>query len=295
VQKIKKLKYHQIDFNKYNRCIEKATNKRIEAFSWYLDIVTDKKWEVLVLNDYQAVLPLPMFRIKKRWFKKMVTQPLFCQQLGLFYSKIEPNEIHLFIDIIKTLPIFQYHFNHYNDFILTALKDKIHLKNNFVLDLYQNYITINKKYKKRLKRNLKKAQKAQLTIQKNVSFKEFKKLKKENSNHKIKDANFKIMEALTVSLIQKNSGNFYGVYQQEELISVAFYIKTKNRIIYLFSATSSLGKKTGATAFLMDYIIQNNCNQPKTLDFEGSNIKGIATFFKTFGSTNQPYYALINH
>ena len=293
MQKIEKLKYNQIDFKKYDTCIKNAINTRIEALSWYLDIVSNKNWEVLVLNDYQAVLPLPMHRVKRRFFKRMVTQPLFCQQLGLFYQEIQQNEIDLFLNYLKKESIFQYHFNYKNEFVLDFYKDKIQLKNNYILDLNNDYENLLKNYKKDLKNKLKKAKKATLKIKQNIDFKQFKKLKKENSNHKIKEKSFKINELLTNQLKQKKIGNFYGAFINNELVAINFFIETDKVIVNLLSVTTNKGKKTGATAFLIDYIIQKNCNQSILLDFEGSNLKGIADFFKSFGATNQPYFALI--
>lgn len=291
VQKINQLTYHQIDFKKYDTCIQNASNNRIEAYSWYLDIVTNKNWEILVYNDYQAVLPLPKQRVRKKFFQKLITQPLFCQQLGLFYTKPIDLEIKaLFLEAFFKNKIFIYHFNAQNIFVRQLLKDKIQSKNNFILPLNIDYQSIYKNYKKDLLKKLKKAKKATFFIKKDVAFDDFKQIKKENSHHKIKKVHFKKMEILTKSLQQKNKGNFYGVFKDKQLVSVMFFIQTETKIIYLLSATSSQGKKTGAAAFLLDYIIQNNCNTNKTLDFEGSTIPGIAKFFMSFGAINAPYF-----
>ena len=69
---------NQIDVEKYNYCIEKAIQSRIYAYAWYLDIVADN-WSVLVLDDYDAVMPLPW---KIKYGIKYITQPFFTQQLG---------------------------------------------------------------------------------------------------------------------------------------------------------------------------------------------------------------------
>jgi len=68
---------------KYNDCIENSIQSRIYAFSWYLDIVADN-WDVLVLNDYEAVMPVP-FRRKFRI--NYVYPPFWLLELGLFSLK----------------------------------------------------------------------------------------------------------------------------------------------------------------------------------------------------------------
>jgi len=74
------VKREDLEVTKYNDCIENSIQSRIYAFSWYLDIVADN-WDVLVEDDYTAVMPVPW---KQKYFIKYVTQPFFCQQLGVF-------------------------------------------------------------------------------------------------------------------------------------------------------------------------------------------------------------------
>ena len=61
---IQYLKNNEIDIEKYDNCIKSSLNSRIYAFSWYLNIVADN-WDVLVLNDYEAVMPLPFLKRKR--------------------------------------------------------------------------------------------------------------------------------------------------------------------------------------------------------------------------------------
>ena len=84
---IQYLKNKEIDFKKYDACIEAAINSRIYAYSWYLNIVADN-WDALVLNDYEAVMPLPW---RQKYFIKYIYPPAWTQQLGVF-SSAEVNE-----------------------------------------------------------------------------------------------------------------------------------------------------------------------------------------------------------
>ncbi|MDB2555531.1 hypothetical protein N9X55_02170, partial [Flavobacteriaceae bacterium] len=95
---IKYLSREELEVAKYNDCIENSIQRRVYAFSWYLDIVADN-WDVLVLNDYEAVMPIPW---KQKYFIKYVTQPFFCQQLGVFARKKISKE--LVLDFIQNIP-----------------------------------------------------------------------------------------------------------------------------------------------------------------------------------------------
>ena len=81
---IKYIHREHLDEEKYNQCIDTSIQSKIYAFSWYLDTVCDQ-WAVLVLNDYEAVMPVPW---RKKYGFKYVHQPLWVLQLGIF-SRIE--------------------------------------------------------------------------------------------------------------------------------------------------------------------------------------------------------------
>ena len=46
-----------IDKQKWDRCIDMASNGLIYAYSFYLDAMS-KHWDALILNDYEIVMPL---------------------------------------------------------------------------------------------------------------------------------------------------------------------------------------------------------------------------------------------
>jgi len=70
-----------LDVEKYDRCISNAINSRIYARSWYLDAVTKDRWDVLVLDDYVAVMPLPK---RRKFFLNYIYLSPWSQQLGVF-------------------------------------------------------------------------------------------------------------------------------------------------------------------------------------------------------------------
>ena len=70
----------EIDEAKWDKCISKASNGLIYAYSYYLDGMADN-WDALVLNDYEVVMPLPW---RKKFGFYYLYQPAFTAQLGLF-------------------------------------------------------------------------------------------------------------------------------------------------------------------------------------------------------------------
>ena len=291
---IKHLKYKQIDFKKYDDCIQKAYNSRIYAFSWYLDIVAKKDWEILVLGDYEAVMPIPFYRVKKKFLKRLVTQPLFCQQLGVFsLTELKEDTHSLFIQNLEPLDIHNYSFNTENTSFLK--EKKIALKKiNLELDLQKTAVDLEKNYSKNLKRNIKKGINNQLKITKKIVVEDFMLMKKSNATHKIKKKQLNKIKTLITEIQKREYGAFYGVKKENTLVAIVFILKFKNRLIHLFSVSNSVGKKTGAISFLFDSIIKKNANTNTLFDFEGSMIASIAKFFKSFGAVENIYLEINN-
>ena len=74
------------------------------------------------------------------------------------------------------------------------------------------------------------------------------------------------------------------------LQAVALILREKDRLYLLQSTTLPAGRLKEANYFLLDNIIREFSRQDIIFDFEGSDIPGIAHFYKNFGATNQPYY-----
>ena len=135
-------KREELDIDKYNFCVENSIQSRVYAFSWYLDIVSDN-WDALVLNDYEAVMPIPW---NSKFGLKYVVQPCFCQQLNV-YSKRNIDKTIL-DKFFKSIPI-RYLFNNLNLGFQIIHKDII-TKQNFILELNKTYDIVFKNYRKKI-------------------------------------------------------------------------------------------------------------------------------------------------
>ena len=164
---IQYLKNNEIDIEKYDNCIKSSLNSRIYAFSWYLNIVADN-WDVLVLNDYEAVMPLPW---RSKYFIKYIYPPAWTQQLGVFSSfKIEAYLVNQFINAIpKKFKKITVQFNAEND----VSSFKTEKRTNYILKLDKPFEEIYKGFNKNRKRDLKKAETEKYSIDKEISADEF--------------------------------------------------------------------------------------------------------------------------
>ena len=286
------LTYDQINKTKWDACINNSINKLIYAESFYLDTITDN-WDAIVLNDYEAVMPLIW---KKKFGIKYLYQPAFFQQGGIFSSKQLQNEIlYAFITTASQ------HFK-FGEFTLNFLNDSLHAdgfftlkkRNNFIYQLGNTYDKIAAAYSTHIKESLKIAEKFQLQYIKSVDYKKainiYKKLYKERlPDFKNKDyVNFETicnyylnLNRIIVREVWSNDGN--------SILACVVLLKDENRLYNLVSSVFPEGKKMQANYFLYDNIFKEFSVANIIFDFEGSDIPGIAYFYKKWATANQQY------
>src|SRR3982751_7041868 len=85
-----------IDKKKWDACIGNASNGLIYGYSFYLDHMA-KHWDALVLNDYEAVMPLTW---KKKYGISYLYQPPFVAMAGIFGNNLSADDAKAFIHAI---------------------------------------------------------------------------------------------------------------------------------------------------------------------------------------------------
>src|SRR5690606_38596929 len=122
---IKHLTYPEIDFVKYEVCLANAKQKNVFAQKKVLDFLCEG-WEVLVYNDYEYAMPLPL---KRKLGQKFVVCPIFCQQLGVFGPQDKPEINAQFLNhTLNNFNTYLYSFNSHNTF-----KKELELKKNYFI------------------------------------------------------------------------------------------------------------------------------------------------------------------
>lgn len=280
---IRRLKYHEIDFKKYEKCLESSEQRNWYAKKDVLDELSGN-WEVFVYGDYEAIMPIP---IKKKLGFTFVIMPLFCQQLGIFSLKNDQKINEFFFKAVKkNYRIFYYAFNDYNSFY-TALEQR----KNYIIPVSDYEILKRKKYFKGRKSTTKCAQHLlyrEVELNANhISFIEnnFKGISKEGDKDKFrKYINF---------LYHNNSLKLCAAYLDEKLINIAVLINETSQLSLLALINDEAYKNENGPSFLIDKILQNYIHE-KSFNFMGSNIRGIEVFFKSFGAELHEYSFIDN-
>ena len=274
--------YKNIDFIKYDRCIQDSFNSRIYAFSWYLNCVTDD-WDALVLNDYEVVMPLPK---RSKLGLNYIYQVSWVQQLGIF-SRVNIEE-NLILDFINKIPnkfvLVDYFFNSENKFDNKHLKKRI----NYILDLSKSFDEISRGFNTNRKR-ISKKEISNIKIDKKGRIDDFLNFyKKQEINYKTHPDSFEKLERLLKS--DNNSVHIWTVKINNNLIAGLVWLKDQSRITYLVPVANSEAKKLNIPTYLVNELIKDHENSNYILDFEGSMNEGVAQFYKSFGAREEEYY-----
>lgn len=285
---IQYLEHKDIDKKKWDATIAECGN--IYAYSWYLDIV-HPGWEALVEDDYQAIMPLTG---GKKFGVNYLYQPYFVQQLGVFsHSPLTSEETLAFLEAIPS----KYRFaeirlnegNTFNDNI-----QGVEYHRNVLLDLSQGYEAIRANYHQNAKRNLTKAESNNLQLVNTVIPYHVVALFTDNRGallDKWGDAEYARLTTLAKVAVNKKHAFILGVTEKGigQLICAAIFMKTQDRITFLFSGLTEEGKQRQAMTYLLDQVIRQYANQPITFDFEGSDDDNLARFYLGFGGHEVKY------
>jgi hypothetical protein len=79
------------------------------------------------------------------------------------------------------------------------------------------------------------------------------------------------------------------VSRAKDILAINLLIKDANRLYNLLSCTLPKGRNVFAGHFLYDSLIKEFSRTGLVFDFEGSDIPGVAHFYKSFGAINQSY------
>ncbi|MBI3883191.1 MAG: hypothetical protein HY305_02995, partial [Sphingobacteriales bacterium] len=157
----------EIDKHKWDNCISNASNGLIYGYSFYLDIMA-KNWDAIILNDYEAVLPLTW---NKKYTFYYLYQPFFMASLGVFGNNLSAIIVNEFLlSIPKKFKYWDFYLNHSNRFTLTDFT--LYERMNYVLDLNNSYDNLFSRFRENIKRNIKKTEKLNCVVKKDIPVEE---------------------------------------------------------------------------------------------------------------------------
>ena len=287
---IRHLTHDQIDRSKWDACILRSVNGSVYAWTWYLDAVSPG-WEALVQGDYSAIMPLTY---RKKWGIPYLFRPLLNQHLGVFSPDF--NRTRLVEDFLSVIPdrfrLIEITLNKYNKPPTSLFKVSSHT--SYELALASDYENLRRSYHKNTERNLRKSEQAGLQIDLNLSAEEFLGLLWHDSSAGSailrKKQNPDILVNLMRAMKEHGAGRIVGVRDQGgEMLAATLFGYSHRKWVYLVPLSTEKGKQAMAQFAIIDALIQENAGSDALLDFEGSDIQGVARFYAGFGAQAYHY------
>ena len=279
-----------IDETKWDRCIETARNGLIYGYSFYLDEM-HPGWEALVLNDYEAVMPLTG---KKKFGISYLAQPFLTAQLGVFGANVTGQILERFLlSIPRRFRYCDIYLNHGNLFLIKDLP--IYERSNYVLSLRHPYDDLRAAYRDHILRNVKRAEEAGCRLSFDVDVARVIELALFHMKEKNAETgeNVRRFTRLFHHLHQRHMARNFGILSPNgKLISSAVFFYSHSRAYYILVGNHPDGRTLGASHALIDHFIREHAQQDLLLDFEGSDLRNLAFFYSSFGAREENYAAL---
>lgn len=292
---IKYLSSKEIDWPKWNACIRNASNGLIYGYTFYLAHMA-KHWDGLVLNDYEAVMPLTW---NKKYGFYYLYQPAFTASLGVFGRNIDEHTVKKFLDAIPgKFRLIEIPLNHENNF--PSVISGYYPRSNYILHLNKPYDAIRQGYRENHIRNIAKATQAGCKTNTRITINDVIHLNQQYLKHigSITEQDYTNFAKLYGSLQQSEKlklddlykAKVYGILNAEnQLLSSAAFFFSHNRAYYILAGNHPGGKTIGASHALIDAFIKDHAGQDLILDFEGSDNRNLAFFYSGFGAKEEIY------
>jgi hypothetical protein len=245
------------------------------------------QWDALVLDDYQAVMPLTW---RSKYGIRYLYQPAFTQQTGIFSAgPTPPSVIEAFLlELDRHFRFVEIDLNHTNAY------PSLIPRTNYILPLDAPYEQLAGQYKKDLIRNLKLSSRSPLIYTKDfdlhTALLDF---RREYTSRlpAIQDEDYRRFETLCLFLKEQSQLLTRAVVdERRQPLCSAVFLRDTRRFYLLHSTTLPSGRASEANHFLLDQFIREWAGSPMILDFEGSDHPGIAHFYANFGGIDQPYF-----
>ena len=285
------LKRAEIDGLKWSQCVNsQLVTSKVFAQQWFLDTCC-KEWHALVVDDYRAVLPLP---VRRKFGINYVYPPFFASRLGFFGEELTQKEIdealHWVAKKFRWADLFFSSDIQYK-------KGNTFSHRTYILDLSADYNSIQKAYHESHKRNCKKGQTENLELVFDANPQEiinlFRNNRGKDTSVGYKESDYKNLLNIVFLLQEQKAVEIVGVRNTEGVLCAgAFFPFWEKKYSFLFSGRNN-DKQSRCLYFLIDNFIFRHAGKELFLDFNGSDNSNIARFYAGFGAKETVFTQLI--
>ncbi len=289
----------------YRDFCESENDLSIFYKDWWLDTVCEpQNWDIAyVLNNNDIVAAMPYYYKRNNW----LSMPPFTQSLGPYikkksemkYTNMIGNEIKLMDELINQLPKFSFFSQRFNYSLQNWLpfywsNFKQTTRYTYIIEDLTDLDSIYSGFKENVRRNIKKAEKKHLTVIESDDINKLSDILVQNKIIKSKDVT--ILNKVYKKCKDKNCGKLFAVIDdKQDIHAMAFIIWDKDQAYYLAGGSDLKYKNSVASTLLLWESIRFAAKVTNSFNFEGSMIKTIERFFRSFGAKQQPYFHVFKY
>lgn len=287
-------------------------NNEIPLFHqpWWLDIVTNKNWQVVLSkdngNNIKASMP---YSQTKKYGLSLTLQPVLTPYLGisLFYPidlqkqtsiySFQNKHIANIIDQLPKNSIYQYHkflpdFDNWYPFFKNNFSQSV--RYTYTLNGIKNHAKIYNGFSNTIKRQIKEAKnKVKISEEKDLCL-VFTLVKESLQKQKVKfPVNRAIIKALEKVSEEKNQGKIFIARDLEGNINSGLFLVWDHKKAYLIGLGTQMNTESNnSTKLLIWEGIKYASQYVDTFDFEGSMIPRVERLYRNFGGTRTSYFEI---
>lgn len=275
---------------KWNEFIMRSPHGRLYALTPLLDALCPG-WLPYTDSSYKYIFPLTRF---KKGIFTVADQPFFLQQLGVFSSDGSYPDLNvLYNQILQPMRRVQIHFHAgWNGNLRVQAPYSVSSRKNYILPLDKTLLELQKNFRENTKRNIKKSIYAEI---REIGMHEYISFAQEAGLYADWQIRKRDLESLLTGLSQSAhyiKFHINAVFNEGHIVAAGILVHFQDRLIYISGGSSKTGAENRAMFALINEWISMYAETEKILDFEGSNIPGIARFFEGFGAISENYPAL---
>lgn len=293
------IKHAEIDFEKWDDCVNAALNGNIYSLSWYLNIVSPD-WDGIAdiaEGKYESVMAVPHFR--KFGLIKYIAEPPHVNQLGLIHrQEITSESLAKVVDILKSKvnQITNLPLNEANEMELPAGfgdKTSVSRHDSYQLSLSGSYETLLSNFSADRRKNIRKSHQENLSLVVSDNIDDLIQMHKHFTAPKIyggvSDHQYDLLKKLYLTSGRKGCSEIFAVMSGSNAIGYCMFYYFKNRIIKFCNVSSDEGRTLNADSFLMDRVLRDWAGQDKIFDFERASTPGVNHYKESFGAKAVSY------
>ena len=239
--------HKDIDLNKWNHSINNSLDADIFHTYWFLNIATNNKWDAIISDNYDILIPLP-YKLTLR--RKHIDTPDLIPYSGPLHAKIistlNENIQQEFIDLLKANKLKLKKFR-----TLSSNFKNLNpaLKSFFVTDLIYPYDRLYDNYQPDIKEIIQKADNLKLHFNSKIKIEGAIEFLYDNNTYQRLDNYEKIKNICKIAQNKKQL-KILGLYNSRmELLALGIFLIFKNKISFL-----SFGYKSSDQTFKPDHL-----------------------------------------